>query len=293
MRFFTLVFSLLLFAVGSFGQATERDREWNQPVEPFRIIGNVYYVGATEITSFLITTPKGHILIDSGYAETVPQIQKNVAKLGFKLTDIKYLLNTQAHYDHAAGLAELKRLTKAKMIASVLDKKALEEGAKYDFAGGDKYAFEPVKVDRTIRDGEEISLGGLKLKAILTPGHTPGATMWLMNAKDGSKNHQVAFVSSASIPGYILLDNKKYPSIIADYEKTFAKMKNLQPDIFLGSHGSFFNLLEKAEKIRRNPASNPFFDPKGYKAYVERSHNTFLAQLKRERQEKANEAKGQ
>lgn len=286
---------ILIFLLTSsvFGQLTEQDREWNKPIEPFRIVGNVYYVGASEVTSFLITTPNGHILIDSGYAETVPQIKKNVAKLGFKLSDIKYLLNTQAHYDHAAGLAELKRLTKAKMIASVLDKKGLEEGDKNDFAWGDKYAFEPVKVDRTISDGQEISLGGVKLKAILTPGHTPGATMWLMNAKDGSKTYQVAFVSSASIPGYTLLDNKKYPSMIADYEKTFAKMKSLQPDIFLGSHGSFFNLLEKAEKIRGNPASNPFIDPEGYKAYVERSHNTFLAQLKRERQEKANEAKGQ
>lgn len=286
---------VLIFLLTSsvFGQLTEQDREWNKPVEPFRIIGNVYYVGASEVTSFLITTPKGHLLIDSGYAETVPQIKSNVEKLGFKLSDVKFLLNTQAHYDHAAGLAELKRLTKAKVIASVLDKKGLEEGDKNDFAWGDKYAFEPVKVDRTIRDGEELSLGGIKLQAILTPGHTPGATMWLMNAKDGSKNHQVAFVSSASIPGYTLLDNKKYPSIITDYEKTFTKMKSVQPDVFLGSHGSFFNLLEKAEKIRRNPASNPFIDPKGYKAYVERSHNTFLAQLKRERQEKANEAKGQ
>lgn len=287
------LFAILLFFMPVSAQLTEQDREWNKPVEPFRIVGNVYYVGASEVTSFLITTSKGHVLIDSGYAETVPQIRKNVAKLGFKLTDIKYLLNTQAHYDHAAGLAELKRLTKAKMIASVLDKIGLEEGDKNDFAWGDKYAFEPVKVDRTIRDGEEVTLGGIKLRAMITPGHTPGATMWLLNAKEGSKMYQVAFVSSASIPGYTLLDNIKYPSIIADYEKTFLKMKRLNPDVFLGSHGSFFNLLEKAEKVRSNPASNPFIDPAGYKAYVERSRSNFLAQLSKERQDKENSRKGQ
>lgn len=284
------LFFLLVSCV--FGQTTEQDREWNKPVEPFRIIGNVYYVGASEVTSFLITTPKGHILIDSGYAETVPQIKSNVEKLGFKLKDIKILLNTQAHYDHAAGLAELKRLTNAKMISSVADKKGLEEGDKNDFSWGDKYAFEPVKVDSTIVDGEYISLGGVKLKAMITPGHTPGATMWMLTAKEDNRAYQVAFVSSASIPGYTLVDNKKYPAIISDYELTFAKMKKLSPEVFLGSHGSFFNLLEKAEKIRSNPLINPFVDPAGYRAYVERAHSSFLAQLKRERDERSS-PKGQ
>lgn len=265
---------------------TEQDREWNKPVEPFCIIGNVYYVGASEVTSFLITTSKGHILIDSGYAETVPQIKQNLDKLGFKLSDVKYLLNTQAHYDHAAGLAELKRLTKAKMVASVGDKRGLEEGDKNDFAWGDKYAFEPVKVDRTIADGGVVSLGGVTLKAVLTPGHTPGSTMWLLNVKENGRIYQVAFVSSTSIPGYTLLDNRKYPSIIPDYTSTFAKMKRVKPDVFLASHGSFFDLLEKAEKFHRFPAVNPFIDAEGYTNYVERTHTAFLAQLKKEQDAK-------
>lgn len=286
MKIFSLILFAFLLAQCAFGQATEQDREWNQPVAPFRIIGNVYYVGAAEVTSFLITTPKGHILIDSGYAETVPQIKKNVEKLGFRLGDVKFLLNTQAHYDHAAGLTELKRLTKAKMISSVLDKKALEEGDKNDFAWGDKYAFEPVEVDRTIANNESILLGGVRLKAILTPGHTPGATMWLLSVSEKGRTFQVAFVSSASIPGYTLLDNKKYPTIISDYKLTFAKMKDLRPDVFLASHGSFFDLLDKAEKIRTNPLVNPFIDPKGYKNYVERSHANFLAQLIKEQESK-------
>ncbi len=283
--FFAIV--VFLFAPAVFCQSTDRDREWNQPVEPFRIIGNVYYVGASEVTSFLVTTPKGHILIDSGYAETVPQIKSNIAKLGFKLSDVRYLLNTQAHYDHAAGLAELKRLTKAKMISSRADKKALEKGGKDDFAWGDQYAFEPVRVDRTIADGEFVSIGGVKLKAVITPGHTPGATMWLLNLREKGRELQVAFVSSASIPGYTLLDNRKYSSIISDYELTFAKMKAIDPDVFLGSHGSFFHLLEKAEKLKRDPAINPFIDPKGYRQYVDTTHANFLAQLKREREERS------
>lgn len=286
MKFYLFVLLALLFVTNAFGQATEQDREWNKPVDPFRIIGNVYYVGASEVTSFLITTPKGHILIDSGYAETVPQIKKNVEKLGFRLGDVKFLLNTQAHYDHAAGLAELKRLTNAKMIASVGDKTALEDGDKNDFAWGDKYAFEPVKVDRTIANNETILLGGVRLKAVLTPGHTPGATMWLLSVSEKGRTFQVAFVSSASIPGYTLLDNKKYPTIIADYKLTFAKMKELSPDVFLASHGSFFDLLDKAEKIRTNPLVNPFIDPKGYKNYVDRNHANFLTQLKKEQEGK-------
>lgn len=286
MRLFLVVLLLFLFAINGSGQMTEQDREWNKPVEPFCIIGNVYYVGASEVTSFLITTSKGHILIDSGYAETVPQIKQNLDKLGFKLSDVKYLLNTQAHYDHAAGLAELKRLTKAKMVASVGDKRGLEEGDKNDFAWGDKYAFEPVKVDRTIADGGVVSLGGVTLKAVLTPGHTPGSTMWLLNVKENGRIYQVAFVSSTSIPGYTLLDNKKYPSIIPDYTSTFAKMKRVKPDVFLASHGSFFDILEKAEKFHRFPAVNPFIDAEGYTNYVERTHTAFLAQLKKEQDAK-------
>lgn len=265
---------------------TEQDREWNKPVDPFCVIGNVYYVGASEVTSFLVTTPKGHFLIDSGYAETVPLITRNIERLGFKMSNIKYLLNTQAHYDHAAGLAELKRLTKAKMISSVADKKGLEEGDKDDFAWGDKYKFEPVKVDRTIADGGVVSLGGVTLKAVLMPGHTPGSTMWLLNVKENGRIYQVAFVSSTSIPGYTLLDNKKYPSITSDYTSTFAKMKGLKPDVFLASHGSFFDLLGKAEKFHGFPAVNPFIDPESYKSYVERTHAAFLTQLRKEQDEK-------
>lgn len=286
MKLYLFILFTVLLVNNAFGQGSEQDREWNKPVDPFCIIGNVYYVGASEVTSFLITTPKGYILIDSGYAETVPLIKRNIERLGFQLSNVKYLLNTQAHYDHAAGLAELKRLTKAKMISSVGDRKGLEEGDTNDFAWGDKYAFEPVKVDRTIADGGVVSLGGVTLKAVLTPGHTPGSTMWLLNVKENGRIYQVAFVSSTSIPGYTLLDNKKYPSIIPDYTSTFAKMKRVKPDVFLASHGSFFDLLEKAEKFHRFPAVNPFIDAEGYTNYVERTHTAFLAQLKKEQDAK-------
>ena len=146
----------------------------NTPVEPFKIIGNVYYVGAAEITSFLITSPKGHILIDSGFAETVPLIKANVEKLGFKLSDIKILLNTQAHYDHAAGLNELKKPTGAKMSPPRATSRS-SNAAGWKDGLGDRFPFEPVKVDRVIRDGETIKLGGVKLKTVLMPGHTRAA----------------------------------------------------------------------------------------------------------------------
>ena len=172
------------YSVSSFAQLTEQDREWNTPVEPFKIIGNVYYVGAAEITSFLITSPKGHILIDSGFAETVPLIKANVEKLGFKLSDIKILLNTQAHYDHAAGLNELKKLTGAKMLAAG-DKPQLERGE--DFAFGDRFPFEPVKVDRVIRDGETIKLGGEAEDGIDAGAHAGQHGVELFGERTGKK----------------------------------------------------------------------------------------------------------
>ncbi|HVF47100.1 MAG TPA: subclass B3 metallo-beta-lactamase [Pyrinomonadaceae bacterium] len=282
--------SVLLSAVAVlsvFTQQTEEDRNANRPVKPFRIIGNVYYVGASEVTSFLITTPKGHLLIDSGFAETVPQIRENLITLGFKLDDVKVLLNTQAHYDHAGGLAELKRLTKAKLIASVRDANALAKGGRDDFTWGDRFAYEPVTVDKVVTTNSQLKFGGITLTAILTPGHTKGCTMWVLDVKEKGRRYRVAFVGSTSSPGYKLLENEKYPTIVADYEMTFSLMKMITPDIFLASHGSFFNLLEKAEAIRNNPSRNPFLDREGYKAFVRDSHKAFREKLAAEKKAKA------
>jgi metallo-beta-lactamase class B len=207
---------LLLFPMVAKAQLPPDWQAWNQPVQPLRIIGNVYYVGATDVSAFLITTPKGHILIDSGFEETVPLIQSSVKQLGFKLEDVKILLNSHAHSDHAGGLATLKQLTGAKLFASKADAELLSNGGKNDFQWGDRFAYKPVKVDRTFGDKETVELGDVKLTARLTPGHTKGATTWTLKVKEGGKVYHVVIISSASIPGYTLTNNAKYPKIIED-----------------------------------------------------------------------------
>src|SRR5215467_11614890 len=161
---FCISFGLLCPAIIN-AQADEESRSRNQPVKPFRLIGNIYYVGASDVTSFLIVTPQGHILLDSGFVETVPQIKQNIVQLGFRLEEVKILINSHAHYDHAGGFAELKRLTRAKLMTTEADAALLAAGGKGDFGFGDKFGYEPVKADRILRDGDEVELGGVKLMA--------------------------------------------------------------------------------------------------------------------------------
>lgn len=279
MKFLSLLFTLVFSVSQLIAQASETDRSWNQPVEPFKIAGNVYYVGANEITSYLITTPKGHILLDGGFKETVPQISANIAKLGFKLSDVKYLLNSQAHYDHAAGLADLKSLTGAKMLASVEDAKLLARGGKDDPNFGDQYPFEPVIADKTFSDGWKLKLGGTTMTANVTPGHTKGCTTWSTTVNEGSKKLNVIFVCSMSAPGYELVNNTKYPEIAKDFERTFARMKAFKVDIFLSAHASQFNLAEKMQARQRGIQPDPFIDPQGYSAYLEATEKAFRERL--------------
>jgi metallo-beta-lactamase class B len=285
-RKFCVITLLLLCPVMAKAQLTPEWRPWNNPVQPVRIIGNIYYVGASEVSSFLITTPQGHILIDSGFDETVPLIQANIKQLGFKLEDVKILLNSHAHADHAGGLATLKQLTGAKLFASKADAELLTNGGKGDFYWDDRLAYKPVKVDRTLGDKEAVELGGVKLIARITPGHTKGATTWTLKVKDGDKTYDIVIISSASVPGYTLTNNTKYPKIIDDYAYTFKVLKTLPCDVFLAPHGSMFGLLEKQERLKKNAQTNPFIDPQGYRAYIEKAEKTYLQQLEKERQAK-------
>lgn len=284
LRPISLVLLLSLLPTLAAAQANETDRSWNQPVEPFRIAENLYYVGASDITSFLITTPQGHILIDGGFVETVPLIRAGVQKLGFRLEDVKFLLNNHAHYDHAAGLAELKKLTGAKLVVSEGDAPLLAAGGKGDFAFGDRLLFPPVQADRTIKDGDTVSLGGVTLTARVTPGHTKGCTSWTMKVKDGGRTLDVVFAGSVSVnPGVTLAVNPRYPKIAEDYAQTFEVLEGLPCDLFLSSHGSFFDLKGKAERLRQGETPNPFIDPKGYRAYLARMEERFRNQLTEER----------
>jgi len=265
------VILLLFLRVTANPQTDSTTRSWNQPVKPFRVIGNIWYVGASGVTSFLITTKDGHILLDSGLPETVPMIKQNVEQLGFKLTDIKNLINSHAHFDHAGGLAELKELTGAKLIASEADTELLSRGGKEDFQWGDQYAYRPVKVDyvlRKTRNRYQIERGGVSLNMILTPGHTKGSTTWTMKVKEDGKQYNVIFATSVSAPGYRLVNNDKYPKIVDDYRRTFKILKSLSCDVFLGPHAEFFSMKEKIARMEEGAKPNPFIDPSGYREYL-------------------------
>jgi metallo-beta-lactamase class B len=261
---------VLLAQSFAYSQQNEQDRSWNQPVEPFRIAGNIYYVGASDITSYLITTPKGHIVIDSGFIETVPQITANIVKLGFKVEDVKILLNSHAHYDHAGGLAELRRLTKAKLLVSEADFDLMANGGKGDPNFGDRFSFEGIRADKTFRDGKKVKLGGVTMTANVTSGHTPGCTTWTTETEEKSRTLKAVFICSTSAPGYKLIGNEKYPNIYADYRATFARLEKLQPDIFLSAHGQQFDLQGKIERMKKG-GENPFIDPAGYRQYLKNS----------------------
>lgn len=273
---------ILLTSISAMAQKSAEERGWNQPVEPFKIAGNLYYVGASDVTSYLITTPKGHILIDSGFIETVPQINANVLKLGFKLEDVKVLLSSHAHYDHTGGLAELKRLTGARLMASEADAALLANGGLNDPNFGDRFPFEPVRADETFNDGKKIQLGGTTLTANITPGHTRGCTTWTTKVKDSGQNLNVIFVCSTSAPGYKLVGNENYPSIYSDYMLTFMRLERLKPDIFLGAHGGIYDLEGKLEKLRNKASVNPFIDPKGYRDYLKDSKASLDAAYKKQ-----------
>jgi metallo-beta-lactamase class B len=280
MKLLSLLIVLLFVVSQLIAQANETDRSWNQPVEPFKIAGNVYYVGANEITSYLITTPKGHILLDSGFKETVPQIKANVAKLGFKVEDVKYLLNSQAHYDHAAGLSDLKKaITGAKLLASVEDAKLLARGGKDDPNFDDRFLFEPVIADKTFSDGWKLNLGSTTMTANVTPGHTPGCTTWTTTVNEGGKKLNVIFVCSTTAPGYKLVGNEKYPNIASDFENTFKRMRWLKVDIFLSAHASQFKMEEKLSAMRSGGKTNPFIDPTGYLDFLNATEKAFRDRL--------------
>lgn len=268
--------------VALFAQRDSGERAaWNQPVKPFRIIGNTYYVGAAGVTSFLITTTQGHILLDGGLPETAPLIEKNIAALGFRIQDVKMLLNSHAHYDHCGGLAELKRLTGAQMVASRADAEVLESGGRVSFEGWKDSGFPAVKVDRLIADGETVTLGDVSLSAVLTPGHTKGCTTWTTPVSESGRTHHVVFYCSTTVPGYRLITNAKYPQIVSDYEHSFAKLRQLPCDVFLAPHGGFFHLDEKRGRLGKGDA-NPFIDPAEFRAFLNQSEQDFHRELKKQ-----------
>ena len=267
------------FPVIGLGQSSDNIQLGIEPVEPFRIAGNIYYVGSNDLTSYLIVTPKGNILLDSGMKEMVPQVVSNIKKLGFKLSDVKFILNSHAHFDHAGGIAELRRQTGATFLASELDAPLLERGGIRDPNFGDKYPFEQTKPDATFKNGKQVKLGGTTLTANITSGHTKGCTTWTNSVKDAGKELNVIFVCSVSSPGYQLVGNKDYPDIVDDYTRSFAWFKNAKVDIFLGSHAGFFGLEDKSKALKAGAKINPFIDPQGYREFIDEADKAFRQKL--------------
>src|SRR5688572_1142345 len=240
---------------------------WNAPFKPFHLIGNIHYVGASGISSFLITTPEGHILLDTGFETTVPRIRDSVMKLGFRLTDIKIILNSHAHTDHAGGHALMQELTGARILMSEADAALLASGGTNDFTPYSKemMGYRPAKADRILRDGDKVTLGGVTLTCHLTPGHTKGCTTWTMDVvEDGKTQHVVFFGSTSILSGVPLVNNAQYPSIADDFTASYRKLKTLPCDVFLAPHGSFFSLHEKAAQFERGTTLNPFIDPTAF-----------------------------
>jgi metallo-beta-lactamase class B len=264
----------LLFVISLPAQVAE----WNKPIPPHKVIGNVYYVGTNFLASFLITTPEGHIVINPSYEQSVPLIQASVEKLGFKFSDVKILLISHAHDDHAAGCAKFKQLTGAKLMVMAEDVPVVEAGGKGDFNYPNQH-WPLVKVDRVLHDGDEIKLGAATLVAHLTAGHTKGCTTWTMRVADGGRTYDVVVVGSPNVnPGFKLFGNTSYPQIAADYERMFRVLKSLSCDVFLGAHGEYYGMNEKLKRMGEGKP-NPFIDTQGYKDFVAAKEKEFRAKL--------------
>jgi metallo-beta-lactamase class B len=277
----------MLFAVGLAFAArltVQADPAWTRPFPPFRIAGNLYYVGSEDLASYLIVTPQGLILINSSLEASVQLIRKSVEALGFRFSDIKILLISHAHYDHCAGSARVKQLTGARYFVMDADVAAVESGGKADFQYGadETMRFPATKVDRVLHDGDTVKLGDAVLTAHLTAGHTRGTTTWTMDETESGRTLHVVIVGSPNVnPGYKLVRNKTYPQIAADYQHGFDVLNALPCDVFLGAHGSYYGLKEKYERWKGGDR-NAFIDPAGYKSYITEREQAFKAELKRQ-----------
>lgn len=266
------VLAASLAGFGAVFAATGWPMPWVTKQAPFRLIGNVYEVGSEGLTALLITTPDGLILLDAGMPSYAPQVARNIEALGRRPRDVRWILNSHAHFDHAGGFAELKRLTGARLAASAADRPSLETGTYPGDEANPFMKFPPVKVDRVLADGDTVSLGGVTLTAHLTPGHTPGCTTWTFPVTEAGRTLQVVYYCSTSVAANRLAPRPQYPGIVEDYRRSFPKLAALHADVFLAPHPEQFDLAEKrarglpaalvdpGELQRRNAASQAAFE---------------------------------
>jgi metallo-beta-lactamase class B len=262
------------------GSAAQRmdTSHWNDYEAPFRLAGPIHYVGTTELAAFLVSTPQGHILIDGGMPSTAPVIEKSIRELGFKPEDIRILLTTQAHFDHVGSHAHFKKLSGARAEAMQGDESLLRDGGKSDylFATNPDFHFPRVPVDRVLKDGDIVTIGGVRITARRTPGHTPGSATYEMTVPEAGREYRVVFAASTSVnPGTRFVKNPSYPGILDDYRKTFALLESLKPDIFVSGHASFFDLKRKRAAMKKENPAEAFVDPDGYRRLIAEKKKTF------------------
>jgi metallo-beta-lactamase class B len=284
MRAFLSPLWLVLFCTSAFVHA-QVNRSWTTPIAPFRIADNLYYVGSQDLAGYLVVTPKGNILINANLASSPPQIRASVEKLGFRWSDTKILLNSQAHSDHMAGAAEVIRETHAKNMVMDGDVSVVETGARADFLSPSPniITYTPVHVDRVLHDQDTVSLGGVTLTAHKTAGHTRGCTTWTLRShlpgEPAGTSRNIVIVGGTGFwseyhfvaaPAHPV----SYPGIVQDFQHTFAALRALPCDVFLGAHGGYFDMLTKLEHY---PQDGPrvFIDPAGYKDFVADAQRTF------------------
>jgi metallo-beta-lactamase class B len=270
----------VVFLVSSLGWLSADARaqanpDWHRAIPGFKIAGNLYYVGTADLAAYLVATPQGNILINGNFKEDVPAIRASIEGLGFKYADTKILLISHAHGDHDEGIGQIKSDTSARLMVMDADVAAVESTAP---------GRPGAKVDRVLHDRDTVELGGSTLTARLTPGHTPGCTTWTMQVTEGGRTLNAVIIGSPNVnAGYVLVNNRTYPQIAADYVRTFALLKTTTADLFLGAHGAYFNLKDKLPKM--GGAVNPFIDRAGYQAYVAEREQAFERELMRQRAE--------
>jgi metallo-beta-lactamase class B len=257
----------------------------SRPVEPSRIIGNIFYVGAEGISSHIIVTKAGIILLDTGTLQMLPGLRANIEKLGHKLSDIKIILSSHAHWDHVEGHAAMKDLTGAQVMAVGEDAAAIAAGVDNSALGAE--GWKPTKVDRVLKDSDTVALGGVTMTAHLTPGHTKGCTTWTTTVEENGKPYAVVFIGGISInEGVRLIGNERHPTIAEDYARTFRTLKALKADVFLAQHPSIYGMAEKMQKMKEGATPNPFIDPDGYRRVIAEAEAAYLNQLEQEKQTK-------
>ena len=250
-------------------------------VAPFKIAGNLYYVGTSDPTAFLFTSNAGHILVDTTYERSAPLVADSIRALGFKLEDVRVILSSHAHLDHVGGHALMKKLTGAQVVATAQDAVNLESGGAKAFhqVGG----FPPVTVDRRLKDGDTVQLGGTTLTAHLLPGHTEGNTAWTTTVDENGRRYGVLIAPSMSInPGVKMVNNPAWPGVADAYRSSFTRLKAMRCEIFLGPHAGFFDLPAKRKRQQAGTA-DAFVDPPGYLAFLDSLEKKYLDQVQQER----------